>query len=162
MLQPKFLVADEPVSALDVSVQSQVLNLLAELKKDFNLTYLFVAHDLAVVGYISDRVAVMYLGKIVEISSTANIYQNPLHPYTQALLSAIPKVGTQRRSKAILTGDIPSPMNIPSGCPFRLRCPIARAKCAEEIPELVDTGGGHFAACHFFGEKLAGFRGIAD
>jgi len=152
VLEPKFLVADEPVSALDVSVQSQVLNLLAELKKDLGLTYLFVAHDLSVVSYISDRVAVMYLGKIIEISTTENIYKNPLHPYTQALLRAIPQIGGRQTNKEVLQGEVPSPISVPSGCAFRLRCPLAQPQCAIEEPKLREFGTGHQVACHLVGE----------
>ena len=150
-VNPEFIVCDEPVSALDVSIQAQVINMFDELQDKLGLTYLFIAHDLLVVRHISDRIAVMYLGKMVELADADEIYLHPLHPYSKSLLSAVPipdpKIA-RANQRIVLSGDIPSPLNAPSGCPFRTRCPYAKADCAESMPEFKEVSKGHFVACH--------------
>ncbi len=152
IMEPKLIVCDEPVSALDVSVQAQILNLLEDMKERFGLTLLFISHDLAVVKNISDRVAVMYLGKIYELADSVRIYEKPLHPYTAGLMATIPDLHSGLRDKAkdaALTGEIPSPVNPPSGCRFRTRCPLAQEKCAQDEPEFREVEPGHYVSCHF-------------
>ena len=152
-VNPLFLVCDEPVSALDVSIQAQVINMFDELQDQMGLTYLFIAHDLLVVRHISDRIAVMYLGKMVELADAKEIYDHPLHPYTKSLISSVPLPDPKKareNKRIVLSGDIPSPLNAPSGCPFRTRCPHATQACAETMPEFKEVASGHFVACHNF------------
>ena len=152
-VRPSLIVADEPVSALDLSIQAQVVNLLQDVQEEFELTYLFIAHDLSVVKHISDRVAVMYLGRIVELAEAAEIYRAPRHPYSEALLNAVPVPDPdRRRTRRLLQGEPPSPLDPPHGCHFHPRCPYARDLCREQTPSLIDMGGGHLAACHFSSE----------
>ena len=160
VLQPELIICDEPVSALDVSVQAQILNLMIDLQKQYNLTYLFIAHDLSVVKYVSNRIGVMYLGKIVEVATSEDLYKHPLHPYTMGLLSAIPIPDPElerKRQRIILPGDVPSPINPPSGCRFHPRCPNAQEICSNKEPELInypENGNDHYAACFFAGKPI--------
>lgn len=148
-LSPEILIADEPVSALDVSIQGQILNLLSDLQEELSLTYVFISHDLTVIDHFCDRVLVMYLGKVVEISEKENLYNNPLHPYTQALLSAIPSYD-EKKERIVLKGDVPSPSNVPSGCPFHTRCPFVMEKCSVLVPQLQETETKQQVACHLY------------
>ena len=153
-MNPEFIVCDEPVSALDVSIQAQILNLLRDIQKELGLTYVFISNNLGVVKYISDRIAVMYLGKIIEVSEAKDLYASPAHPYTQALLSAIPgAVEYLHIDRVLLQGDIPSPVNPPAGCRFCTRCPYAQERCATVEPEMRQVGEGHYAACHLVGKE---------
>jgi oligopeptide transport system ATP-binding protein len=164
-VEPKFIVCDEPISALDVSIQAQIINLLEELQEKLGLTYLFIAHDLAVVRHISDRVAVMYVGKMVEVTDRNEIFENPLHPYTRALLSSIPipdPVLEKRRTRMILIGDVPSPVNPPTGCRFNPRCPYAEDNCRTDEPPLNEVRPGHFVACHYWDEVESGSKRITN
>lgn len=154
ILKPDFIIADEPVSALDVSIQAQILNLLKDLKQDLNLTYLFISHDLSVVKYIADRVGVMYLGELVEIATTQELFNNPKHPYTKALLMAIPQINKNNKEKILLSGDLPSPKNLPKGCMFASRCPNAMEICKQINPEYTDFSTTHRAKCHLYDENF--------
>jgi peptide/nickel transport system ATP-binding protein len=160
-LNPKFIVCDEAVSALDVSIQAQILNLLRKLQRDFELTYLFIAHDLSVVKHISDRVAVMYVGRLMEMATTTELFGNPSHPYTEALLSAVPKTDPETKmARIILPGEIPNPANPPSGCPFHTRCVYAEEVCKTDVPEWMEVVPGHFSACHF--AKTLELKGVQE
>ncbi len=162
-VRPEFIVCDEPISALDVSIRAQIINLLEDLQSEFRLTYLFIAHDLAVVRHICDRVAVMYLGKFMELSPNQQLYDHPLHPYTRSLISAVPVPDPDledTRQRIILQGDVPSPVSPPSGCVFHTRCPIARERCAQEVPEWRQYAPHHWVACHYAGEPIASDNGL--
>ena len=151
ILNPEFIIADEPVSALDVSIQAQIINLLKQLKQDFNLTFLFISHDLSVIKYLSDRIAVMYLGEIVEIGNTEEIFSNPKHPYSMALLSAVPELGGDKnREKSALKGELPSPENLPSGCKFHTRCPYVKDICKKSEPSKIDFSQTHSCKCFLY------------
>ncbi len=150
ILKPEFIIADEPVSALDVSIQAQILNLLKDLKQELNLTYLFISHDLSVVKYIADRIGVMYLGEMAEIAPTKNLFENPKHPYTKALLNAVPKIGKDNTSKILLSGDLPSPKNLPKGCKFASRCSYVMDICKTTNPDYVNFSSEHCAKCHLY------------
>ena len=152
-LGPKLIVCDEPVSALDVSIQAQVINLLEDLRAQLDLTYLFISHNLSVVKHCCQRIAVMYLGQIMELAPSARIYDNALHPYTRALISAIPVVGREKKERIMLTGDLPSPTNQPQGCPFHTRCPHASEICRERRPSLQEVEAGHYVACHLYAKE---------
>ncbi len=162
-LNPQLIIGDEPVSALDVSIQAQVINLLEDLQEEFGMAYLIIAHDLSVVQHMSDRIAVMYLGKIVELSEADDIVMNPRHPYTEALLSAVPEPdpGVKKQGRIILTGDVPSPVNPPSGCRFHTRCPYIEDRCVSENPEMRQVAPGHFSACHFSEDIFKGGKKAA-
>ena len=154
-VEPEFVVADEPISALDVNIQAQIINLMTGLQERLHLTYLFIAHDLAVVRHISDRIVVLYLGRVVETAPAEELFRRPLHPYTASLISAVPTVGTNAaRQRIVLSGEMPSPLNPPSGCPFRTRCPAATSHCAGETPVLSEVAAGHKVACHFPGSVV--------
>ena len=164
-VEPRFIVCDEPISALDVSIQAQVINLLEELQGELGLTYLFIAHDLAVVRHISDRVAVMYVGKMMEVADRNDLYERPLHPYTQALLSAIPvpdPIQERKRTRVILRGDVPSPVNPPSGCRFNPRCRYAEPNCTTDEPQLIQVDANHTVACHYWQEIEQGTKRVTQ
>jgi oligopeptide transport system ATP-binding protein len=163
-VNPDFIVCDEPISALDVSIRAQIINLLEDLQREFGLTYLFIAHDLSVVRHICNRVAVMYLGKFMELTSSEELYREPLHPYTQSLISAVPVPDPDiedARQRVILQGDVPTPVNPPSGCVFHTRCPLARERCRTEVPAWREAKPNHWVACHYAGEKISSAFGIA-
>ena len=161
-VEPQFIVCDEPVSALDVSIQAQIINLLSDLKGELGLSYLFIAHDLSVVEHISDRVAVMYLGRVVEQAPSKEIFRSPLHPYTKILLESVPSLGARREKRHVIAGDVPSPLNPPPGCPFHPRCPEAMDVCRTEVPTVIEKSPGHSTACHLYTIDGASQRGSQD